>query len=143
MARLPLTYWAELQAPGPIQTRGTPRLVPDALTSPSRSGSARDRNAACLDALGLSFTALCTLTALVARARAGHTITTRATIGELLEAEEGFTVSGGLRELERLRLAREIGRLGCAGAWEATEAGMRKALAWSGMLDERRSEAAE
>jgi hypothetical protein len=112
--------------------RGVPRREQSAFWKPGLSGANLDRRAACLDELGVSFVALCCLVALTVRARHGCGKTTRATLDDLVKREEGLSVAGALRDLERYRLAREVGRLGNAVVWEVTAAGERKINAWAG-----------
>jgi HNH endonuclease len=72
------------------------------------AGVHRRRSLATQDLYGLSWTELCTLVAIVARARHGLT-TRRKQIAEFLAEEEGVDVHG-LDSLARLRMIREVRR---------------------------------
>jgi hypothetical protein len=119
----------------PGRRRGTERLPPSDLRAVGHSGAHRDESAACYDALGLRLIALHALVALVARHRAGYETTTRGTLDELFRSEHGFSVGNVLPELERMRLVRDLGRIGGASAWQVTAEGIRRVVAWAG-LDE-------
>lgn len=119
--------------PGHRQTLHDDELTP--------LGRAKRHSERCAAIFGFGWVELCALTVLVARFRCGHHVTSRLTVDEFIGEEEGLVLSNNaLRNLERLAMVRDVGRLNGAITWEPTILGLQK-LEWAGR--ERAQGAAE
>lgn len=105
---------------------GTPRKVPAPGQLVGRSGAFQDMNAACREATGLRFQQLAALVILAARHRAGWAHTTYFIGDEFMREEEGISIGHAFSELQRLRLAVDLGRLHGAAQWSITAEGLRR-----------------
>lgn len=123
--------------PGPLYARGTARLPQEALECIGHSGPHKDRNDACLDEFGITYSQLCALVAVVARHRTGHVITTRATVDAFLREEEGFGAHNTMRDLERRGLLRDCGRLNGAISYEPSARAFVRVDEWTGRAGKR------
>jgi hypothetical protein len=98
----------------------------------ARDPNRRDR---CLDEFGLTYYALCTLVAVVARHRCGAPCTSAPQITELLrDTNDVRAVADGFRELERLRLVRRVAKLGNQIFFVPTRIGVTR-VGWAGRSD--------